>query len=84
MESRHIQIAEKMLKAYLAEIEAEYQMNKTKCKISINYEMRMASLNNIEWDMTSYYSDLLCNFVMTQMHPDENNFADILDLRTMQ
>lgn len=77
-----IKQAEEQLERRLNEIGTQYELNVLTCKMSINYESRMKSLEKGEWDVLAYYSDQTAQYIMQTMGTRENAFADILDLRT--
>lgn len=80
----YIKEAENHLNNRLAVIKADYKISVIACKNSINYYARKENLKNIEWDMNSYYSELVSQYVMNQMNPHDNHFSDVLDLRTIK
>lgn len=65
----------------LSLIQSRYNINKNNCKLAIHYDARMADLQNGEWTVYSHYSELVSQYIMQHMIPNDPNFADILDLR---
>lgn len=78
----YIIAAENQLNNRLAGIQAQYDLNVLNCKIAINHDSRMKSLENGEWEIMAYYSNQATQYIMQVMDTRDNSFADILDLRS--
>jgi hypothetical protein len=74
--------AETYLNQRLAEIQAQYSVHVVLCKNNMNYDGRIHMMENIKWDMTSYYSKELSAYIIEVVRPVIDNFPDFLDLRT--